>query len=530
MKACIVRPPVLMPAFNMANLVVPPIGPAYVAGALRAAGYQVQILDAVGSAIEHFTPHPRGILHGMTVDELVEAIPADIDAIGVSVQFSFEWPVARHLLQEIRRRFPRTLLIVGGEHVTALPELCFVETGVDVAVLGEGERCAVSLFQAWEMESRAGLGGVPGIYYRTATGPIVRTGSGRREADLASIPRPAWDLVPMEEYLSRGLGFGVDRGRSVPVLASRGCPYQCTFCSSPLMWTTTWAARDINDLLDEIAELQRTYQAENFDFYDLTMIIKRQWIVDFCLAIQARGMSFVWQLPSGTRSEAIDEEVAHLLFRSGCRNLSYAPESGARETLKLIKKRVVLPRMLDSMRIAVRSGLNVKANLIFGFPHERLKHIFENFRFIVRAALAGIHDLSVWVFVPYPGSELFLQLRTEGRIPRLDDEYFYRLAAYADVAATESYSCHLRRGTLLVARVLAQVEFYAIAWTIRPWRMIQFFWHTTFGRTESRSEMAVRGLVRRIGRSMNLGRAQVLPHPRTVDRADPSKATVKLVR
>lgn len=506
MRVTLIRPPVLMPALNMVDLVTPPLGLAYVAAAVRTAGYEVVLVDAVGSAIEQFTPHERGLLHGLAVDQVVKAIPARTDAIGVSVQYSYEWPVCRALLRRIRERFSTTLLFAGGEHITALPDFCMEEGGLDVAVLGEGEHNAVNVLGAWQAEGRAGLARVPGIYCRTLDGKVANTGKGSRELDLAAIPRPAWDLVPVEEYLSRGYGFGVNRGRSMPVLASRGCPFQCTFCSSPFMWTTRWLARDPSDLLDEIADLQRTYQAENFDFYDLTMIVKRQWIIDFCHAIEDRGMSFVWQLPSGTRSEGIDAEVTGLLYRTGCRNVSYAPESGSPETLRLIKKKVSLPRMLSSMRAAVRSRINVKANLIFGFPHERLRHILESFVFIVRAAAAGIHDLSVWVFVPYPGSELFYDLRASGKIPTLDDEYFYRLAAYADISETYSYSEALGRRTLLVVRVLGVVAFYAVALALRPWRAARFLWNAVVGRTESRSEMALRGLVRRLHRIIALRR------------------------
>ena len=76
------------------------------------------------------------------------------------------------------------------------------------------------------------------------------------------------------------------------------------------------------------------------------------------------------------RSEAIDQEVSRLLYETGCRNISYAPESGSEETLVAIKKKVSLPRMMDSMRGAVRNGLNVKANFIFGFPNEGWKNIW----------------------------------------------------------------------------------------------------------------------------------------------------------
>src|SRR5581483_8270975 len=111
------------------------------------------------------------------------------------------------------------------------------------------------------------------------------------------------------------------------------------------------------------------------DFYDLTAIVKRDWIVRFCnLAIDS-GANFTWQLPSGTRSEAIDGEVAQLLFRSGCRNISYAPESGAPSVLARIKKKIKLPAMKESMRGAIRAGINVKANIIIGFPHETHREI-----------------------------------------------------------------------------------------------------------------------------------------------------------
>lgn len=504
MHVTLIRPPILRPAMNMVDLVTPPLGLAYVAAAIRAAGHEVTVVDGVGSAIETFTAHPRGHLHGLTIDEIVEAVPAPSDAIGVSVQYSYDWPVSRTLIERLRQRFPRVLLVAGGEHITALPEFSLSQSGLDVAVLGEGEASAVAVLEAWASEGRKGLGRVPGVCYRTEGGAAACSGKGVRELDLDAIPRPAWDLLPIEEYLSRHYGFGVDRGRSLPVMASRGCPFECTFCSSPAMWTTKWLARDPNDLLDEIAELQRTYQAQNFDFYDLTMIVKRQWIIDFCQAIERRGMSFVWQLPSGTRSEGIDGEVTRWLYRTGCRNVSYSPESGSVETLKTIKKKVKVARLLGSMRAAVKNDLNVKFSMIFGFPHERLRHILESFVFLMRAAAIGVHDVSIWVFVPYPGSELFHQLRASGRISTLDDEFFYRLASYADITQTFSYCEALGRRTLLTLRVIGTLIFYATSWLLRPWRPLMMLWRAAAGQAESRAEMVLRTLLRRVRRNFRL--------------------------
>jgi len=199
MDITLIRPPILRPAMNMVDLVTPPLGLAYVAAAVRAAGHDVTVVDAVGSAIEQFTAHPRGHLHGLTIDEIVRAVPAATGAIGVSVQYSYDWPVSRGLIERLRERFPNVLLLGGGEHMTALPEFSMEQSGLDVAVLGEGEAAAVAVLDAWTTDGRSGLGRVPGVVYRTGNGTVVASGKGVRELKIDAIPRPAWDLLPIEE-------------------------------------------------------------------------------------------------------------------------------------------------------------------------------------------------------------------------------------------------------------------------------------------------------------------------------------------
>ena len=147
-----------------------------------------------------------------------------------------------------------------------------------------------------------------------------------RIADLDSIPWPRWDLTPIANYLDRQLGFGVRRGRSMPLLATRGCPYQSTFCSNPQMWTRRWLARDPHDVVREIEHYVRHYDIQNVDFYDLTAIVKREWLVAFATLLIEKNVKITWQLPSGTALEALDDEVYELAYRSGCRNMTYARE------------------------------------------------------------------------------------------------------------------------------------------------------------------------------------------------------------
>jgi radical SAM superfamily enzyme YgiQ (UPF0313 family) len=421
--------------------------------------------------------------------------------VGISALFSHEWPVVRELVAAIAARLPGVPIVLGGEHATAVPELCLHDAPALVAcVLGEGEETALELVAA--LGARASLAAVPGLAVRGLGGTVVRTPARRRLRAIDELPHPRWDLVPLEAYLRRGLSFGVDRGRTIPMLATRGCPYQCTFCSSPRMWTTRYVARDPRLVVDEIARWVAEHRVEAVDFYDLTAVVKKDWIVAFCRELIARRVPVTWQLPSGTRSEAIDAEVARLLHASGCRNLSYAPESGSPRTLERIKKKVDLGRMEASMRAAVANGLNVKANILIGFPGETHAEILETLGFVLRMARAGVHDASVWTFAPYPGSELFEDLRAAGALPaRLDDDYFASLLSYSDLRRAVSYDDRVSSPALQRWRLAGLALFYAASWVTHPARPLRTAWNLARGRYESRMEMSLSNLARRLGRA-----------------------------
>jgi radical SAM superfamily enzyme YgiQ (UPF0313 family) len=253
--------------------------------------------------------------------------------------FSVEWLVVRRLIEAIRRAFPRTLLVVGGEHVTACPDYTLTDCpAIDVGVLGEGEESIVDLAAA-HADGRD-LATVNGIVFRQG-GSLVRTPHRTRIRTIDDIPEPDWTLFPVETYIDNALTHGANLGRSMPILASRGCPYECTFCSSPLMWTTFWTARRPELLVREMKKYMARYGVTNFDFYDLTAIVKKDWILQFGRLLLSEGLQITWQLPSGTRTEVIDAEVSRLLFESGCRIINYAPESGSPPELKRSRRRSI---------------------------------------------------------------------------------------------------------------------------------------------------------------------------------------------
>ena len=447
----------------------PPLGLAYVAAALREAGFAYVVIDATGSALDAVSPYPDRsdfLMQGLTVEETVRRIPAEADVIGVSCMFSTLWPLTHRVAEAIRARFPRALLVLGGEHGTAVPEHVLATSPFDVVVLGEGEETFVELLRA--RASGRPLAEVKGIAYRR-DGRVATTGLSPRRRDVDAIAPPDWPSFPIHEYIDRHQTNGINLGRSMPILGTRGCPFQCTFCSNPGMWTQRWIARNPVQLADEMERYVREYGVTNFDFQDLTAIVKRQWIVDFCGELIRRDLKITWQMPSGTRAEVFDAEVADLLYRSGCRALAFAPESGSPEILKAVKKQVDLGHMLASMRAAVRRGLKLSCFIVIGFPDDTPATLRQTLSLIRRMAVLGVYDIAVSKFVPYPGSALFRRLQQEGKL-QLDDEFFVSPMDFY-TAKAPSYAEAVSSRRLYWTMLWMFVNFYVISFALRPWRV-----------------------------------------------------------
>ena len=446
----------------------PPLGLAYIAGAVKDAGYAYTVIDGTGEALDSISPYPLRndfMIQGLSFDQIAARIPVDTKIIGLSCMFSTLWPLTRDLAGHIRKSFPDALMTLGGEHGTAVPELALRSSVFDVVLQGEGEETFLLLARA--IAAGEQWHNIPGIAYLDHDA-YKSNGLAARNRDIDEIPVPDWDSFPIEEYISRHQINGANLGRSMPLLSTRGCPYQCTFCSSPNMWTTRYVPRDPVKVADEIELYKTKYNIVNVDFQDLTAVVKRKWVIQFCNELIKRQLNVTWQMPSGTRSEVFDEEVADLLYKSGCRALAFAPESGAPEILEKIKKQVDLDKMMIAMRIAVKRGFKLSCFIVIGFPDDTPATLRKTLSLIRRMALLGVHDVSVSKFVPYPGSVLFKRLQQEGHIA-VDDEFFLSPMDFYTQKAP-SYSPHLTTKELYFAMLWMFTNFYIISFACRPIR------------------------------------------------------------
>ena len=469
----LLRPFAVIAKTSYSNPVTLPLGLAYVGGVLDKAGYKTKIIDATGEQLPVRIRRSTNNLYniqGLTPEEILEKIDPNTFIFGISLMFSAEWFAHRSLIESIKKKFPNIIIIAGGEHATAIPEYTLRNCpSIDYIIKGEREFSMLEF--SFNMFNNKSVSKIPGICFLNEENTYVDNGSSKRIQHIDKLPLPAWHLLKPENYFTNAFTMGISKGRNMPILATRGCPYQCTFCSSPTMWTTRYIMRKPIEIIDEIEWLIKKYKANEFEFFDLTAIIKKTWILEFCKELKKRNLNITWQLPVGTRSEALDDETLKAIYDSGCHFIVYAPESGSKKSLEIIKKRVKLNRLIDSVRSAVKIGHTVKLNFIIGFPHETLFDCLKSIFFGIYCSLRfGVYDVNYAMFSPYPGSELFTKLKKEKKLA-LDDDYFKKLMAYQDVTQPHSYCENVSGRTISVLRFVGFSLCYISIYISRPIRI-----------------------------------------------------------
>jgi len=474
------RPFAVLTKNSYSSPITLPLGLAYLGGVLEKAGYKTKIIDATGEQQPVTITRSSDNLYnlqGLTSKEIIEEVDPDTFIFGISLMFSSEWFAHRTLIEDIKKKYPKIIIVAGGEHSSAIPEYVLRDCpSIDYVIGGEGEFSMLEF--SYNMFNGKSVDGIPGIYFINKENKFVDNGSSKRIEHIDKLPRPAWHLLKPQNYFTNFFTIGLSKGklRNMPILATRGCPYQCTFCSSPSMWTTRYIMRDPKEIVDEIEWLIKEYQANDFEFFDLTAIIKKNWILKFCNELKTRGINNItWQLPVGTRSEALDEETLKAIYDSGCAFICYAPESGSEKSLNIIKKRIKLDRLIKSIKTAVKVGHTVKLNFILGFPHETLKDCLKSVFFGIYCALRfGVSDVMYSMFSPYPGSELFEKLKKENKL-KVDDNYFKKLMVYQDMTQPHTYCNHVSGRMISFLRFIGFSFSYVAIYVTRPTRIYKFF-------------------------------------------------------
>lgn len=498
LKMTLIRPASLIAGDSVSsNFGVPSLSLAYLASSLDKENISYQVIDAQALGLDEFNYFKTvaGIdlyTRGASNQKVINLISRRESIICISCMFSNEWLHVRELVKEIKLRFPNRYIVLGGEHVTANPEQVLQDLPYSriLCAIGEGDDLIIDIYK--KLSTSADLASISSVAY-LEDNRVHKTARLPRKTQLDDL-KPNWDKVPIRPYLDKGYSYGAHNKRSMPMLFSRGCPYQCTFCTSPNMWGTRWVYKKPEIIGKEIGEYIGKYDIEHIDFFDLTTAINRKAIIELSNEIKKHNIS--WAMPSGTRSEVLDKEVLQNLKESGLVRIQYAPESGSSDTLKRIKKRVNLDKMSKSIREAYKLGICTRATMIFGFPGQTLTECFESFLYSMKLAFIGLDDLACYPFVPYCGSELFDQLVKEGEFEELeylDLAHFQAIHIYNRAKGMKSYSKSIPDFLMPLFVLGLMGLFYLVSYTIRPWKVVLMIRNLIIRKPVTSIDLLVRG-------------------------------------
>lgn len=385
-------------------------GLAYLAGALLAAGYETDIYDG---AVEDESLETR------LAREAAGGAAFEIVGISSPTPLIHEaWQYARSAKQH------GAVTILGGPHLTLMPDESMQKQEVDFVARGEAETTIVEFVRAieqglWSNERGAWSSewkNILGLSWKDAQGKVRHNFDRPLNPDLDAIPFPAYHLFKIDRYTNlQPLTDGLDKNaRSYTIVTSRGCPYKCTYCSKPITGDT-WRARSVDNVIREwsmlVNDLHATEIGVTDDIWNLNLIRAKE----LCRALIDNKLNKVpWITVHGMKVNHTDAELFRLMKAAGCKRVGFGVESGDEDILKrVVKKSQTFDQVRSAFKNAKAAGLQTMGFFIYGMPGETAETMDKT----TALALELDPDLANFMIAsPYPGTVLWETVERDGSL------------------------------------------------------------------------------------------------------------------
>jgi len=388
----LVVPPFTYATLDEAGPACPHLGIACLASFLEKSQYKVDILDAFVLRISK----------EKTLEEIKNCNPKIVGITAVTSEF----PYAIDLCKEIKARFPQIITILGGPHATIMPFTCD-DLAIDYVALGEGEETMLELAD-FLLRKKGKKENINGIAYRE-NGKLKLTQSRALINNLDDLPFPAYHLLPMDMYRPYAI-FDLHR-KFTSLITSRGCPYQCTYCTSSTVFGKRWVGMSAKRVFELLVYLQDSFGINHFYFQDDEFTLNHARIEELCKLIIESKRDMIWECLA--RADHVTEEMIQLMAQAGCRGIVFGAEMGYQWGLEKIKKNVKLEQITKATSTCRRAGINTRVSFMMGFPWESSKEIRQTIRF---AKSLDVDIAYFQILVPYPNTPLYKEIKEEGLI------------------------------------------------------------------------------------------------------------------
>lgn len=331
----------------------------------------------------------------MSYDELGDVLcKGKYDLIGITTMTFTLLDVVR-TLEEIEKRSPDSMVMLGGPHVHIFPEETLNLPGVDYLLQGEGEYSILMFLDA--LENKTPLSEVPGLVYREGD-QIVDNGVAAKIVDLDEIPWPDRTLLPIGDYSSV-----IGKNNIVSTMfSSRGCPFKCRFCDRPTSPVNCgFRYRSAKNVVDEIEQCVELGINEIL-IYDDTFTVNKGRVLAICEEILARGIEVTWDVRAHV--ETIDPDMLKMMKRAGCERIHYGVECGNDRMMKVINKLTTIETVKRVFSETRKAGIESLAYFMIGLPTETIEDIQDTMKLAVDLNPDYAH---ITVFCPYPGTYMY---------------------------------------------------------------------------------------------------------------------------
>ncbi|MDI6840226.1 MAG: radical SAM protein [bacterium] len=375
------------------NPILPPLGLAYIGSFLEREGVKVEILDAQAegcsvSKIYNKLKTMKGVPNFIGITATTSTIGNALD-----------------VAQICKTIYPKSKVILGGVHPTALPDEVMKDENIDYVVRGEGEATFWEIVNGKKEEEILGLSyKSKGSVFHNIDRPVFKC--------LDDLPFPAYHLLPIEKY--RPAIGAYKRLPAMSMLTTRGCPGHCTFCFGNFLGERT-RYRSARNIVNEIKLLQSGYGIKEISFYDDVFTTFKSNIQDLCRLIIEENIDITWSCFS--RVDFVDEATLRLMKKAGCHQICYGIESGNEQILRNIKKETSLDKAKEIIALTKSIGIETRTSFMFGNPGETEETMRETINFAVSLE----PDIAIFnITTPYPGTEMFLWAKEKGYLKTTD--------------------------------------------------------------------------------------------------------------
>lgn len=363
---------------------VEPLGILYMAACLLKSGHQVAISD--------FT------LHGYSKQRFLNEIQDQhYDVVGFSCRTA-SYAGTLRIIEDMASISYAPLVLMGGNHPTALPELTLKEIPGCIVVRGEGE---ITIVELMDKLARDGMGtdliSIKGISY-VHDGKAIHTPSRQLIPNLDALPFPARHLIPMEQY-----NWKIGGKAAVSILSSRGCPHHCIYCFKGIFKSTV-RYRTAENIIAEIQDVRAKFGREGVYFVDDFFTVDNNRLDLFLQLLEKNKLDIKWRCL--TRVDGFrDVKLLERMKEKGCDTIIFGAESGDPDTLFRIRKNITIAQSRDTIIAAQKVGINLKVNFMLGFPWDTYQSVYNTLRFA--ASLPPVKEYAFYFVTPFPGTEMW---------------------------------------------------------------------------------------------------------------------------